>query len=254
MGTFCCLRKSRTKSSAARPTPIAIAATIGHVASKVVITSLKPLPPRSRLTSAAPSIQSVGTRQLSKTIIAVSDARIPSFFSTRATVIPGVLCSTMKGLIPARPAFLSTVAHTTTKPSDFSAAIWPAVQKIFVPLITQWSPSRAAVVVIAAESEPHPGSVIAIAPHLGLPSRKRLRKRSFCSEGPAAITAAPPSPELGVDRNRPASPQQSSSVLSTVYRLRSRGLAFASESDFLPTDLLSPTCTSAIADADHIDS
>src|SRR5712692_6373381 len=172
MGTFCCLRKSRTKSSAARPTPIAIAATIGRVASKVVITSLKPLPPRSRLTSAAPSIQSAGTRQLSKTIIAVSEARIPSLFSTRATVIPGVLCSTMKGLIPARPAFLSTVAHTTTKPSDFSAAIWPAVQKIFVPLITQWSPSRVAVVVIAAESEPHPGSVIAIAPHLGLPSRK----------------------------------------------------------------------------------
>src|SRR5207248_2740751 len=98
-------------------------------------------------------------------------------------------------------AVRSRVAHTTTKPSDFSAAICPAVQKILVPLITQWSPSRTAVVVTAAESEPHPGSVIAIAPHLGLPSRKRLRKRSFCSGVPAAITAAPPRPELGIDRN-----------------------------------------------------
>src|SRR5258706_9163841 len=138
-------------------------------------------------------------------------------------------------------------------PWALSAAFWPEVQKILVPWITKWSPSRVAVVVTAEESEPKPGSVIAIAPHLGLPPRKRLRKRSFCSGVPAAITAAPPSPLLGVDRNRPASPQQSSSVLSTVYRLRSLG---ASESaDALSPDfLLSPTWTSAIADADHIDS
>src|SRR5260370_37612568 len=129
------------------------------------------------------------------------------------------------------------VAQTTTKPSDFSAAISPAVQKILVPLTTQWLPSGVAVVVTAEESEPKPGSVIAIAPHLGLPPRKRLRKRSFCSGVPAAITAAPPSPELGVERNRPASPQQSSSVLSTVYRVRNFGPTSASL-DVLSADLL----------------
>src|SRR6185437_16179529 len=123
---------------------------------------------------------------------------------------------TPNGLIPARPALRSRVAHTTTKPSDFSADIWPAVQKILVPLMMKSSPSRVAVVVIAAESEPHPGSVIAIAPHLGLPSRKRFRKRSFCSGVPAAATAAPPRPGFGIDKNSPASPQHSSSVLSTV--------------------------------------
>src|SRR5208337_2918849 len=154
-------------------------------------------------------------------------------FSTLVTDMPGVLCSTTNGLMPARPAVLSTVAHTTTKPSDFSAAISPAVQKIFVPLITQWSPSRAAVVVTADESEPKPGSVIAIAPHLGLPSLKRLRNRSFCSGVPAAITAAPPSPELGVDRYRPASPQHSSPVLSTVMRFARRGVDTSAPSVFL---------------------
>ena len=62
---------------------------------------------------------------------------MPILFSTRVTVIPGVPCSTTKGLMPARPAVLSTVAQTTTKPSDFSAAISPPVQKILVPLMTQ---------------------------------------------------------------------------------------------------------------------
>jgi hypothetical protein len=38
--------------------------------------------------------------------------------------------------MPARPAVLSTVAHTTTKPSDSSRARWPLVQKILVPFST----------------------------------------------------------------------------------------------------------------------
>ena len=177
---------------------------------------------------------------------------MPSLFSTRATVMPGVLCSTTNGLIPGRPALLSTVAQTTTKPSDFSAAISPAVQKILVPLITQWSPSRVAVVVTCDESEPKLGSVIAIAPHFGLPSLKRLRNRSFCSGVPAAITAAPPSPELGVEKYRPASPQHSSSVLRTVIRLARRGADAAAPSAFLLRSL--PTWISAAADACHIES
>ena len=67
---------------------------------------------------------------------------MPSFFSTFATVMPGVPASTTKDLMPARPADLSTVAHTTTKPSDFSSAPSPLVQKILVPFSTHWSPSR----------------------------------------------------------------------------------------------------------------
>ena len=54
--------------------------------------------------------------------------------------------------------------------------------------------------VIAAESEPQPGSVIAIAAHFGLPSWKRPRKRLRCSGVPAAATAAPPRPALGMLR------------------------------------------------------
>jgi hypothetical protein len=76
----------------------------------------------------------------------------------------------------------------------------PLVQKIFVPLSTQWSPSFTAVVWMAELSEPACGSVIAIAPHLGSPSLKRARKRSFCSGVPAAATAAPPRPGFGIDR------------------------------------------------------
>ena len=76
-------------------------------------------------------------RQSSNTIIAVSEARMPSLCSTLMTFMPGVCASTTNDLMPARPADWSTVAQTTTKPSDFSAAIRPAVQKILVPFRTQ---------------------------------------------------------------------------------------------------------------------
>ena len=69
--------------------------------------------------------------------------------------------------MPARPALLSTVAHTTTKPPGTCDAPSPAVQKIFVPFSTHSSPSRCAVVSIAAASLPALGSVIAIAPQIG---------------------------------------------------------------------------------------
>ena len=49
----------------------------------------------------------------------------------------------------------------------------PAVTKIFSPLMTYSSPSRLAVVDTAAESDPKPGSVIAIAAHT-LPRRCEL--------------------------------------------------------------------------------
>src|SRR6185369_4442550 len=127
-------------------------------------------------TSGLPRMLVSGTRQSSKTSVAVSEARMPSLFSTLVTYIPGVPASTTNALIPARPAERSSVAHTTTKPSDFSAAMRPLVQKILVPFSTQLSPSRTAVVVIAELSDPQPGSVIAIAAHLGLPpALKRAR-------------------------------------------------------------------------------
>src|SRR4030095_13702402 len=97
-----------------------------------------------------------------------------------------------------------------TKPSDFSAAMRPLVQKILVPFSTQWSPSRTAVAWMAEEPEPHDGSVIAIAAHFGSPPLKRARKRSFCSGVPAAATAAPPRPALGIERERTPSPPANS--------------------------------------------
>jgi hypothetical protein len=108
---------------------------MGRVASKVAITPLKPSLVFG--TSGLPRMLVTGTRQSSKTSVAVSDARMPSLFSTFVTYMPGVPASTTNALMPARPADRSTVAQTTTKPSDFSAAMRPLVQKILVPLITQ---------------------------------------------------------------------------------------------------------------------
>jgi hypothetical protein len=88
-------------------------------------------------TSALPSTLSSGTRQSSRISIAVSEARMPSFFSSFATLMPGVPCSTTNALMPARPFERSSVAHTTTNPSLSRRALWPAVQKILVPFSTQ---------------------------------------------------------------------------------------------------------------------
>ena len=58
---------------------------------------------------------------------------MPSFFSSPTSVMPGVPAGTTKALMPPRPALLSTVAHTTTKPPSAVDAPSPPVQKIFVP-------------------------------------------------------------------------------------------------------------------------
>jgi len=113
---------------------------------------------------------------------AVSSARMPSFLSLWVTVKPGVPFSTRNDLMPARPADLSRVAHTTTP-----WARQPVVTKIFSPLSTHSSPSRAAVVCTMDGSEPQPGSVIAMA-------RVSSRHFSNCSGVPAARRAALPSP------------------------------------------------------------
>ena len=77
------------------------------------------------------------------------------------------------------------------------------MQKIFVPFRTYSSvaSSKSAVAWIAAESEPALGSVIAMAPQIGVPSsRKGARKRACCSSVPAAPTAEPPRAAVGMRR------------------------------------------------------
>jgi hypothetical protein len=86
--------------------------------------------------------------------------------------------------------------------------------------------------VIEPESEPEPGSVIAIAAHFGEPSLKRLRKRSFCSAVPAEPTAAPPSSGIGVARYIPQSPQASFSTKTTDVTFPVR--RFLSPASFAP--------------------
>src|SRR5690606_21282981 len=89
---------------------------------------------------------------------------------------------------------------------------WPPVQYIFSPLSTHSSPSSSAVVEMAAESEPAPGSVIAMAQY-------SLPNCSFCSAVPTAMIAALPRPPLGTDSIRPISPQDISSTPSTPCML-----------------------------------
>ena len=153
--------------------------------------------------SGLPSRSRSGTLQSSRMKAAVSDARMPSLCSSRSSFRPGLERSTTNDLIAARPSFGSRLAQTTTR-----SARSPAVTKIFSPLSTYSSPSRTAVVLIAAESEPASGSVIAIAAHLPL-------NRAFCSSSATAAMAELPSPCLGIVSNRPTSPQHISMIEST---------------------------------------
>ena len=108
-------------------------------------------------------------RQFSSTTEAVSLARMPILRSSLVTRTPGVPASTTNGFMPARPAAGSTVAHTTISPSESTSALWPVVTKIFSPLRTQLSPSRTAVVRMAAVSDPQCASVMAMQAHFGGP-------------------------------------------------------------------------------------
>ena len=186
-------------SSAARAIPSAEAPTRGRVASKVRSTPLYPSDVFFPC-STVPSIFSSGTRQSCNTIAAVSLQRMPSFFSSLVTVHPGVPASTTKERIPLRPASGSIVAHTITNPGVSTRALWPPVTKIFSPLSTQSAPSRTAVVLIAAVSDPAWGSVMAMAEKTARSPLNRSRNLETCSGVPAADTAAAPSPPCGVHR------------------------------------------------------
>ncbi len=133
---------------------------------------------------------------------------MPSLSSRRSTVTPGCSRGTMNDLIAARPSDLSSVAQTT-----MWVARDPAVTKIFSPLMTYSSPSSLAVVVTAAESDPNPGSVIAIAAHTSLPSC------SSCSSVATPEIAALPRPWRGTDSINATSPQLISITLRTADML-----------------------------------
>ena len=132
---------------------------------------------------------------------------MPSLCSSRSTVMPGVPLGTTKLLIAARPWVLSRVAHTTT-----ASQRSPEVTKIFSPLMTYSSPSRTAVVAMLAESEPVPGSVIAM-------PAQRPPNRACCSGLATLAIAELPRPWRGSDSSSPTSPQHISAMDITEARL-----------------------------------
>ena len=159
--------------------------------SKVCIT-----PAKARVVSISGAAEQVLLRDA-----AVLDAEVRGVGGADAELVlealedePGVSRGTTNDLIAARPLLGSSVAQTTIR-----SAREPEVTKIFSPFSTYSSPSRTAVVRIAAESDPAAGSVIAIAAHM--PS-----KRSLCSAFATDAIAELPRPWRGIESSRPTSP------------------------------------------------
>ena len=132
------------------------------------IIEMKPWP-------SSPMRSASGTRTSWKNSSAVSDSVWPTLSSLRPRVNPSIPVSTPNRVIPR--AFLdgSVRAATITR-----SALYPLVMKVFEPFRIQSSPSRTAVVLSAARSEPPLGSVIAIA-QTSSPVQNRGSQRAFCS-------------------------------------------------------------------------
>ena len=132
---------------------------------------------------------------------------MPSLCSSRSTVMPGVPLGTTNDLIAARPEALSSVAHTTTASAALAGGDVDllAVEDVLVAV-------EPAVVAMLAESEPAPGSVIAIAAH-------SPANRSACSSSATEAMAELPRPWRGIESSRPVSPQHISAIDSTDARL-----------------------------------
>ncbi len=130
--------------------------------------------------------------------------------SSRPTTKPGVVVSTTNAVGP-RSVLASTVQ---------TSAIGPLVMKIFVPFRTKSSPSRTAVVRIAAASLPASGSVDAQAP-ISEPSHRPGSQRCCscgvpCSQiGTLPITQCAPS-------DRPNPPSSPPSASASFTRQQSR--------------------------------
>ena len=169
----------------------------------------RPLAIRSASRSSPPSSWSAGTRQSSKTISPVCEARQPSLSSLRNIVSPGVPLGTMNTPCPRWPASGSTVATTT-----WTSAIPPLPMNTFWPSITQSSPSLRARVWIDRTSLPPLGSVTARAASLmssAVPKHSGAQRIS-CSSVAAWRMAASDSAGMTIERPIPAQPQNSSSM------------------------------------------
>jgi hypothetical protein len=110
--------------------------------------AIRPPWPRS------PSRLPAGTRQPSKTISAVDEHLIPSFFSILPTLMPGNDFSTMNTDTPRAPAVDSVRAYTM-----HTSASTPFVTKAFVPHRIHSPFFNVAVVRSDMASEPDMGSV-----------------------------------------------------------------------------------------------
>ncbi|EKD37675.1 MAG: hypothetical protein ACD_75C01044G0002 [uncultured bacterium] len=112
----------------------------------------------------------------------MGEACWPIFSSFLPTIRPGVSASTKNRLMPLPfGALWSVTAHTTN-----TSAKEPLVMNNLVPFRTQSSPSRTAVVVIPAGSEPAPGSVRPKAPAGYSPLQIFSMYFFFCSSVPRA--------------------------------------------------------------------
>ena len=125
----------------------------------------------------SPSRFRAGTRTLSKVSSAVSEDFMPILWRLRPRMKPGMSASTTSSDRPLRRLSGSFEVRATT---ITRSALMPPVMKVLLPLRIQSSPSRTAVVVTPARSEPMPGSVIAIA-LTRAPSAKPGNQRSRCS-------------------------------------------------------------------------
>ena len=113
---------------------------------------------------------------------------MPIFGSSRATSKPGASDSTTNAEIPPCPASGSVFANTVYRPAT------PAfVMNRFDPSRTYSSPSRRAVVRIAAESEPEPASVSAYAHEPLARSRASAGSAPSAPRVPASLSPSEPS-------------------------------------------------------------
>src|SRR5256885_7535858 len=127
----------------------------------------------SDLTS--PSTWSAGRRTSSRKICDDLLPRMPSFSSGGPQRTPLVFIGRMNAVMPRWPAALSFIVNNTQ-----TSATGPLVIQFLVPLITQLSPSRTAVVFCAAASLPASGSLSAKQPS-SLPEASGTSHCSFCA-------------------------------------------------------------------------
>ena len=100
-----------------------------------------------------PTVLRTGTFTLSKKVCTVSEARMPSLSSFLAMVMPLVFIGTM-----ISDLFLCAWPSPVLASRHIQSAWAPLVVHILPPLITQSPPTRLAVVLIEATSEPAPVS------------------------------------------------------------------------------------------------